>query len=140
MPINVLDEAQVQANDIKTRLVQFASSGDRAQVTNSVGAVDALNRTSLALAGIVSVSGTAKGLQDVVSSYRRSAGQHIGHLKNEAEEFEAKLLSLEPKVGELEQAVKDQKSRVDSVISTQQEQFGQDQQKRAREWAVELRE
>lgn len=139
VPISLLSEAEPHLNELKARFDQFVQSNDRSQVTGVTGPVDGLNRVSSTLAGISAIGLSEAGLQEAVTSYRRSAGQHLANLGNQMGTMESKVESLGTKVGELAESVASQKARVDSVISEYQSQFSTAQESRTSEWGDELK-
>lgn len=81
-----------------------------------------------------------EGLRDSVTSYRRTAGQLIRNLQDEASAARNKLQDLQGKIAEVNQEIGSQKARLDTAINQFQQQSAAAEEKRRTDFAEEQKQ
>ena len=130
VPKSLLDHLETRATVIRTGFEGYlAEGGSQSHLDTADSAGDEL---LLQVSQLIRVSRAedVEAIRESVSGLRRSVGQHLSNLNDEAGESFQKLTQLQQGVDELAKVVESQKARLDTAIAEFQKQFSEEQSSR----------
>ncbi len=140
VPFPVLDQVAESLNQITAYLGQYEVIEATAAFLDSANEqADALFQQALALAPRVATADVQE-LQSAVSTFRRSAGQHMRNIEGEVEAVKTKAEIVEGLVTGQEAKIQAQDARLDSVVTDYQAQFSAAQEQRQTQFPQILEE
>lgn len=139
VPFPVLDQLTVGLNQLATHVGQYAAAPNAATLDQANGQADQLLQQALPLAPRVA-SEDVQDLQSAVSSFRRSAGQHLRNVETEAEGALERIQQLSEQLATQKQEIDAQDSRLDALVNQWQSQFSTAQDQRQTQFASALEE
>jgi hypothetical protein len=118
MPMNLLDDAAANVEAMVPRVDAFVSNLDAAQLEANIRPhLDALLRATGTISALAGASSLPEGLQTAVTTYRRSAGQHIAGLAAEATQLRTDYGMIQNLLTSMEEQIRSHEGRLDSAIS-----------------------
>jgi hypothetical protein len=139
VPFPVLDQLAQAANQITSYLQQYAAAPSSTWLDNSNGQADALLQQVLLISPRVTPSDVQE-LQSAVSTFRRSAGQHLRNIEGEVAMVRSDAQTVETQVAAQETKIQAQDARLDAVVTEYQAQFSAAQEQRQTQFAQVLEE
>lgn len=139
VPFPVLDQLTVGLNQLAAHVGQYAAAPNAATLDQANGQADQLLQQALPLAPRVA-SEDVQDLQSAVSSFRRSAGQHLRNVETEAEGALERIQQLSEQLATQKQEIDAQDSRLDALVNQWQSQFSTAQDQRQTQFASALEE
>ncbi len=134
-----LKSADQQFSKIKQELTQYKSNKNANHITNASTAADSILSTARAL-WIPAVDLDLDQVRDAISSFRKSVGQNARYAEQELAETRKAIESLREEANALKNSIREQKSRLDSVVNEFQSQFSKAEEARRSESASVLKE
>lgn len=139
--INTLNNFNDKLSKLTSYLENYNDSGQDNLLNKANGQVDQMLVYLPQFNTPKSVS-DLDGLQDSVTSFRRSISQHARYAEEEYEQFVSNIESLTQKAKSIRNDLDNQKQRLDNVVSNYQEQFSkaEDRRRKKAQEAAEERE
>ena len=129
VPFPVLDQLAQTVNQITSYLQQYASAPAPTWLDNANGQADALLQQVLLVSARVATADVQE-LQGAISTFRRSAGQHLRNIEGEVEAIRSHAQTVEAQVVSQESKLQAQDARLDAVVTEYQAQFSAAQEQR----------
>lgn len=129
MPSNLLDQINAQLDAMTSSLQQYEANGQQAYLDQAHSYADALLVQVVQLAPGATSDG-AQDLQSAVSTFRRSAGQHLRNIEEEVGELSEKVAEAKQELEAQHSKIEKQDTRLDSVVSDFQAQFSSAEEQR----------
>jgi hypothetical protein len=139
VPPTVLEQLAGNLDQISTNLQQYATTGNRAYLDNANAQADSLLTQAMPLLPRPTEL-DAEGLQATISSFRRSAGQHLANLERQVTAVIARAANVESGLSEQAGKLQAQDARLDAVVTEFQAQFSSAQEQRQAQFALALEE
>ncbi len=133
-----LKSADQQFSKIKQELTQFKSNKNANHITNASAAADSILSSAKAL-WVPALDLDLDQVRDAISSFRKSVGQNARYAEQELAETRKAIESLREEANTLKNSIKEQKSRLDSVVNEFQSQFSKAEEARRSEAASALK-
>ncbi len=129
VPVTTLNNLNARMPPITNEVKAFTGNGNPQHLQNAASNVD--NALSvLAPFPPVPADGDLGDTQEIVASLRRSVGQHLRHVGNEANSVSLELVRVRERLAENQEEIKSQKARLDQAIAEFQDQFRRAEQER----------
>ena len=132
--MQALKSADQQFSIIKQELTQYKSNQNSNHITNASAAADSVLSSARAL-WVPVMDLDLEQVRDAISSFRKSVGQNARYAEQELEATRNAIDSLREEADELKASIKEQKVRLDSVVSEFQSQFSKAEEARRSESA-----
>jgi hypothetical protein len=126
-------------NSIVSSTQQFVASPDPVYLAQANDYADGLLSQVVTLAPRLGAD-EAQDYQAAITSFRRSAGQHLRNLENDVAEAKRRVGELETALAEQQAKIDGQDARLDSVVTDYQAQFSEAQSQRQTEFSTALEE
>ncbi|WP_163576229.1 hypothetical protein [Halomonas faecis] len=133
-----LKSADQQFSKIKQELAQYKSNKNVNHITNASTAADSILSSAKAL-WVPAIDLDLDQVRDAISSFRKSVGQNARYAEQELGETRKAIESLREEANALKVSIKEQKSRLDSVVNEFQSQFSKAEEARRSEAASVLK-
>ncbi|MCC5860267.1 MAG: hypothetical protein JJT90_19115 [Ectothiorhodospiraceae bacterium] len=133
-----LKSADQQFSKIKQELTQFKSNKNANHITNASAAADSILSSARAL-WVPAIDLDLDQMRDAISSFRKSVGQNARYAEQELAETRKAIEILREEANTLKNSIKEQKSRLDSVVNEFQSQFSKAEEARRSEAASALK-
>jgi len=132
IPINNINNINNQLNSVNNELFSFKNNRNKGHINNANGHIDNV------LGQLANIPNTfphedSKKYIEGITSFRRSAGQHLRNLYDEYGSLKNKFDGLNSNFQDLVNEIKSQKSRLDNAISQFQQQFSAAEENRREE-------
>lgn len=126
---SALDDIANRFGNVSSHLQQFVRSPQQGFLDQANAEADAILGELPAVLSLKTPS-QVEGLQQAVSSFRRSVGQYSRNIESRLGELDGRAETISQTLAAQEQKVHDQDSRIDAVVAEFQEQFSNDQAQR----------
>lgn len=134
-----LKSADQQFSKIKQELTQYKSNNNFNHITNASAAADNILSSAKAL-WVPTVDLDLDQVREAISSFRKSVGQNARYAEQELATTRKAIDSLREEADALRNSIKEQKTRLDSVVSDFQSQFSKAEEARRSEAAGAIKE
>ena len=130
LPFNILDAINTNLSQkVVSEISKFNSNQNIGHLNNAANNCDPILQHIAFLATPKSPC-DIDGLRDAISSFRKSAGQHLRYFEDDANKIKQELNQLKQAISSTTQEIQSQKGRLDQAIATFQEQFAKAEQER----------
>ncbi|NIC36493.1 hypothetical protein HBJ58_07370 [Halomonas desiderata] len=133
-----LKSADQQLSKIKQELTQYKANKNVNHITNASSAADSILSAAKAM-WVPAFDLDLDQVRDAISSFRKSVGQNARYAEQELAETRKAIESLREEANELKNSIKEQESRLVSVVNEFQSQFSKAEEVRRSDAASALK-
>jgi hypothetical protein len=131
--IAVLEQMANTLDQITTHLQQFAATPDAGFLVNANAQADSALSQALQLTPRLSEQGEPPDYQSAITSFRRSAGQHLRAVESEVGSVRQQARQVADQLNDQQAKITEQNTRLDNVVAQFQQQFSDAQAQRQAE-------